>query len=232
MAARKKSAKRKPAATVLLLRFVGPNGESYNGQFRWPLKVGARVAAPDWLVAWFRFFYGIAWTTLERRRLERELAKKPEPLKAVEVPILKPEDRAELIKVRARVEDLHRAIVELIADVDAHVGVTKLVTRSAPDPLPESIQPRPAETLKQKAARVSANGAGARHTPKAGLYMPKVERLILTALAQHQGRAMTRARLALPVDYHRNAKAFANGLGRLRGLGLVDGLRLSGELAS
>ena len=36
----------KPARS-LLLRTCGPNGESHNG-FKWPLKVGAKVKAPDW----------------------------------------------------------------------------------------------------------------------------------------------------------------------------------------
>jgi hypothetical protein len=33
--------------TALVLRTCGPDGESYDG-FRWPLTVGAEVAAPDW----------------------------------------------------------------------------------------------------------------------------------------------------------------------------------------
>jgi len=42
----KKPIKRKTPRS-LLLRTCGPNGESHNG-FRWPLKVGAVVKAPDW----------------------------------------------------------------------------------------------------------------------------------------------------------------------------------------
>lgn len=43
----KKRAPWRPKNPVLMLRFVGPEGESYGG-FRWPLKVGAVVEAPDW----------------------------------------------------------------------------------------------------------------------------------------------------------------------------------------
>jgi hypothetical protein len=57
--------------------------------------------------------------------------------------------------------------------------------------------------------------------------LPKVERLILLALAQHAGKPMTRERLALLVGYHANSKSFANGLGALRGRGAVEGLAIT-----
>jgi hypothetical protein len=41
-----------------------------------------------------------------------------------------------------------------------------------------------------------------------------------------------RNELAERVGYHPNAKSFTNGLGRLRGLGLVAGLQLSRELSN
>lgn len=44
-AKRAKTTKRK--ATVLVLRTCDSNGKSYNG-FKWSLKVGAKVIAPDW----------------------------------------------------------------------------------------------------------------------------------------------------------------------------------------
>ena len=46
-AARMINKKGKNVATALVLRVCGPNGESHGG-FRWPLTVGAKVAAPDW----------------------------------------------------------------------------------------------------------------------------------------------------------------------------------------
>lgn len=60
-----------------------------------------------------------------------------------------------------------------------------------------------------------------------GAALGKVERLILTVLAQQQGKPMTRDRLALLVGYHGNAKGFTNGLGALRGRGAVDGLSIT-----
>lgn len=57
--------------------------------------------------------------------------------------------------------------------------------------------------------------------------LPKVERLILTALAQHDPRKMDRSELALQIGYHGNSKGFSNGLSALRSRGAItsDGHR-------
>lgn len=66
-------------------------------------------------------------------------------------------------------------------------------------------------------ARAKANGS-----PSS---LPKVERLILTALAQHDSREISRSELALQVGYHGNSKGFSNGLSALRSRGAIDGHR-------
>lgn len=72
----------------------------------------------------------------------------------------------------------------------------------------------------------TASKAGQEPRPGASA-LPKIERLVLTALAQFQGGEMSRARLALLIGYHQNAKSFCNGLGALRSRGAVDGLAIT-----
>jgi hypothetical protein len=56
-----------------------------------------------------------------------------------------------------------------------------------------------------------------------------VEARIAHAVRDSRGK-LGREDLARKLDYHPNAKSFANGLGRLRGLGIIEGLRLAAGL--
>lgn len=160
--------------------------------------------------------------------LERQLAKKPAPpAQVVDRPVF---DEAGLAAVHELAFNQIGAIEAAAADARAAIGRAlneyrgrcraavalgeRGVSRVVPPARPAEANPISRET----------NGAG---TNGAGTNLPKVERLILTALAQHQGRAMTRERLALLVGYHANSKAFANGLGALRGRGCVEGLTIT-----
>jgi hypothetical protein len=142
---------------------------------------------------------------------------------------------AALKDVMARYHELHAALeqrdikpeksacyVDGCAKPGGHPGKHSYDEPPYSDP-PEPRRPDRTATPKAKPAPVASAGAGDEGT------LPKVERLILTALAQaqYQGRELTRQRLALLVGYHANSKSFANGLGALRGRGAVQGLMIT-----
>lgn len=82
--------------------------------------------------------------------------------------------------------------------------------------------------LSETAPKASIRGSIQTSTPDledAG--QAKVERLILIAVAQHQGHELTRQRLALLVGNHRNSKVFVRSLDALRGRGALQGLMVT-----
>jgi uncharacterized protein len=74
-----------------------------------------------------------------------------------------------------------------------------------------------------KVARHSAPPPTTRSNGKANGSLPKAERAILTAAAQRNPKQSSRAQLSLLSGYSITSSTFANALGALRTLGLIDG---------
>jgi hypothetical protein len=160
------------------------------------------------------------------QEIERLAADAPEP-ERVEVPVLSEEAIARLERAAEGLEKNGIAAVEAARDLIAALPPHELLPggrvgerRALPDVVVRrAIKPAPPNKLKPESEWPKPTGTGAN--------LGKVERLILTVLAQQRGKSMTRERLALLVGYHQNAKGFTNGLGALRGRGCVEGLAIT-----
>lgn len=163
--------------------------------------------------------------------LERQLkAGKLEP-ERVEVPVF--DDGA----FDALHENIHTLLDQLVSNVtrskidfgtllnDYRAKVAAAATpprTNFPQSRPEVVHrdTKPGKSSGSRRTTFSQNGPGS-------AALPKIERLVLTALAQcHDRIPMTRERLALMVGYHQNSKGLANALGALRSRGAVEGLAI------
>lgn len=109
------------------------------------------------------------------------------------------------------------AFVEAVRDIMiALPGSSQKRTPPAPKPPQPTVTPAVSRT---RVSPISAHGSGS--------VLPKVERLILTALAQQYPREVSRERLALLVGYHANSKSFSNSLGSLRSRGAIEGTAIT-----
>jgi len=132
-------------------------------------------------------------------------------------------------KQQQRIADLEAALEEtrqLLVSVEKLVTDAEVMIKSAraarKDWAIVKMRKRPRASLPQE--------PGAKqHAPHQTTHgkLGKVEKLILTALAQHQHQSVSQKRLALLVGYHARSKGFTNGLGALRGRGAVDSLAIT-----
>lgn len=88
-------------------------------------------------------------------------------------------------------------------------------------PAPKDVQVRPL-SRRETAAKVAValDMVGARHRATGSMALPKGERLILTALAQHRG-GLKHVRLAIVTGYAATGGGFKNYLGALRSRGWI-----------
>ncbi|HMJ16552.1 MAG TPA: hypothetical protein VK524_34295, partial [Polyangiaceae bacterium] len=86
----------------------------------------------------------------------------------------------------------------------------------------QSPAPAPRAPALPRKTLPATNGDFVEHT-----HLPKVERLILTTLAQQRPRQVSRERLALLIGYHQNSKGFANALGALRSRAAIEGTTIT-----
>jgi hypothetical protein len=208
-------------------------------------KVGAKVHAPKALaevdLAGLRDRMA---TTIERAKaddpkelrrriaeLEKQLATKPAAAPAkverIEVPVLTDADRKiilDLSDAAWKIGDLFGfkgplgEIRERVAKAVLAPPASKLngAARARPEPLPESMQPRPAETLKEKSARISKSPRRERVVVEG---VGAGERRMLAVLAE-QG-ASSREKVGLLAGFSPKGGTFAKYLSNLRGAGLV-----------
>jgi hypothetical protein len=172
-----------------------------------------------------------------------EMAEDPSEPERVEVPVFDEAAFAVLAETATEALTAARVAVERASAVERDLGTYRAgmqerirTVRFGP-PIsahaPVVTKPKPAERPPISAptsahARPVTKAAGIQKaTNGAGAALGKVERLILTVLAQQHSKPMTRERLALLVGYHANAKSFTNGLGALRGRGAVEGLTIT-----
>jgi hypothetical protein len=179
--------------------------------------------------------------TLERAKaddpaeLRKRIAELERQLKAGK---LEPERVEVAVFDERRAAQLHADVFERLGDVEAalakakgeigrlHVDYRKEQAAASEPRSSSQISPEP--RVARQFPRENSSGRRSHSSQSGpGAALPKIERLVLTALAQcHDRIPMTRERLALMVGYHQNSKGLANALGALRSRGAVEGLAI------
>jgi hypothetical protein len=174
--------------------------------------------------------------------LERALSSKAQVVeveKIVEKPVLQGPELARLGEISKETVDLVERIERAVGIFSVHVGVlADAVFRATAKPVPSPLPARPAAASMAAPAPVAARGPSVAPTPtngvsadtkytkaptgEADIALAKVERAILTVLAQWpEGRSQ--AQVCILSDYSATAGGFRNGLSRLRTAGLIEG---------
>lgn len=174
-------------------------------------------------------------------RLEQQLARarrdsptpQPEPEVrevTVEVPALTPEQEQLLARATETVREYaanacHRA-EEAVAGIREQVDLLTqmldtLPERAAPTPAPRPEQPPAAPRPSRPRATTPARTASRGSNGGSGAGLPKAQRLVLTALAQHGTLGINQ--VALITGYRHTSGGFKNTLSQLRTNGWIDG---------
>lgn len=158
------------------------------------------------------------------RELESQIAKRPEatraaPAKTVMVPVLSDSQIKRLADIQKKAFDHATVVSESVKMLDQMVRNAVVSTRQASTGtvIPQrTVAPAPA-------AVHSHQNSPPRPIQAAKNGLPKAERLILTVLAQHQGKARSVVQVAIQAGYAVTGGGFNNALGALRSQGLIEG---------
>lgn len=163
--------------------------------------------------------------------LRRQLAGRPAaaPPQLVEVPVLPDETVTELQRLtdvwQAAAEQLLAAAQELRSQLEGSAagGITRRAERAAAAPA----APLPSASAAPTSTIGHPGAAGHEDATSTDTTLPKAQRAILTALAQHGRR--TTSQVALLTGYSSKSGGYRNALSALRSAGLIEG---RGEVAA